>query len=51
LNIFENGNALKEKFIEECQKRPSRFEEPIKKTKIQNFATEAIVKKNKSKAA
>ena len=33
----------------ECTEKSSRFEEPIKKVKILNFAVENILKKNKSK--
>ena len=37
--------------MEECQIRGDRFEEPIKKSKISNFATENFSKKNKSTQA
>ena len=37
--------------MEECQKRGDKFEEPIKKSKILNLATENFSKKNKSTQA
>ena len=48
LNIFTDGAKMKDAFVSECCDRPSRFEEPIRKTKIVNFATENFQKKNKS---
>ena len=51
LTVFEKGNSKRDTFVEECQKRGDRFEEPIKKSKILNFATENFSKKNKSTQA
>ena len=45
--MFEEGNSKRDTFVEECQKRSDRFEEPIKKSKISNFATENFSKNNK----
>ena len=45
--MFEKGNYKRDTFVE-CQKRGDKFEEPIKKSKISNFATEVFTKKNKS---
>ena len=49
--MFEDGNFKRDTFLEECQKRDYRFEEPIKKSKILNFATKNFSKKNKSPQA
>ena len=48
LTVFEKGNSKRDTFVEECQKRGDRFKEPIKKSKISNFSTENLFKKNKS---
>ena len=40
LTVFEEGNSKRDTFVEECQRRGDRFEEPIKKSKISNFTTE-----------
>ena len=36
--MLEEENSKTDTFVEECQKRGDRFEEPIKKSKISNFA-------------
>ena len=46
--MFEEGNSKGDTFLEGCQKSGDRFEEPIQKSKISNFATENFSKKNKS---
>jgi hypothetical protein len=33
------GNEQREQFINECSEDPERFERPIKRNKILNFAT------------
>lgn len=38
LNIEENGEDLRNQFINECIKDESRFERPIKKNRVFNFA-------------
>ena len=51
LTVLEEGNSKRDTFVEECQKSDDRFEEPIKKSKILNIATENFSKKNKSTQA
>ena len=51
LTVLEEGNSNRHTYVEQCQKRGDRFEEPIKKSKISNFATENFSKKNKSTQA
>ena len=46
--MFEEGNSKRNTFVEQCQKRGDKFEEPIKKSKLLNFAIETFSKKNKS---
>jgi hypothetical protein len=41
LNIEKNGDEARKTFIEECITNTSRFESPIKKQKLNTFATEA----------
>lgn len=48
LNIEESGDALRKQFITECAVDGSRFDKPIKKNKILNFA-EAPKKKINSR--
>ena len=48
LAFLNKGVNIRDKFIEECQNNPQRFEEAITKQKISNFATESFFKKNKS---
>ena len=49
LNVIKDGAEKRDQFIQECQSRPERFEEPIKKTPVHNFVSENMLKKNKSK--
>ena len=49
LNIFTDGVAKRDKFISQCKADSNRFEKPICKTKIVNFATENLLKTNKSR--
>lgn len=42
LNILENGNNSRSKFIEECAIDITRFEKPIKKIQIKTFANEGV---------
>ena len=51
LTVLEEGKSNRHTNVEQCQKRGDRFEEPIKKSKISNFATEKFSKKNKSTQA
>ena len=51
LTVITEGENRRDAFIKECNEDPYRFEKPIKKTKIVNFATESFAKKNKSKKA
>jgi hypothetical protein len=39
LNVEKLGNEQREQFINECSEDPERFERPIKRNKILNFAT------------
>ena len=49
LTIKDEGEKKRDAFIKECTERPCRFEAPMKKVKILNFAAENILKKNKFK--
>ena len=49
LEIFTTGTQKRDEFIDKCKEDATRFEDPIKKTKITHFATENISKSNKSK--
>lgn len=51
-NIKEEGHKQKLNFISECCSVPGRFEKPISRNKIFNFASECITKtvKNKDKS-
>ena len=51
LIVCEEGNSKRDAFVGECQKRDARFEQPIKKSKIWNFATENFSKKNETTQA
>ena len=42
LTSVNEGVNIRDKFIEECQNNPQRFEEAITKQKISNFATESF---------
>ena len=45
LTIKYENEKRGDAFLKECIERPSRFEEPIKKVKILNFAVENILNK------
>ncbi|CAG9814704.1 unnamed protein product [Phaedon cochleariae] len=47
LNILKDGKELRENFIAECSEKTDRFDKPIKKRKIFNFASIATKKKVK----
>ena len=49
LAFLNEGVNIRDRFIEECQNNPQRFEEAITKQKISNFATESFKKKKKVK--
>ena len=49
--LHENGIQNRDDFISQCHARPARFEEPIKRVKIANFATSNFKMKNKSAKA
>ena len=51
LSVISEGECKRDTFIKECDEDQSRFEKPITRSKIVNFATESFVKKNKSKKA
>ena len=42
LAFLNEGVNIRDRFIEECQNNPQRFEEAITKQKISNFATESF---------
>ena len=42
LTSVNEGVNIRDKFIEECQNNPHRFEEAITKQKISNFQTESF---------
>lgn len=44
LNVKEAGSQQKLKFISDCSSAPERFEKPIKRNKIINFASQNITK-------
>ena len=48
LTVLEEGNSKRDTFVEQCQKRGDRFEEPIKKSKISNFGTKNVSKNNEN---
>ena len=45
LNIQENGEKARKKFIEECVENPKRFEEPISRQKITNICNRSMGKR------
>lgn len=44
LNVETNGSELRQRFISECAEDQNRFEEPIKRDKMETFAN-ALKKK------
>ena len=51
LSVISERECKKDTFLNECNDDDNRFEKAITKSKIVNFGTESIVKKNKSKKA
>lgn len=51
LNILSDGEEKRNDFVSDCAKDSSRFEKPIKRSKVINFAAENFQKKNISKKA
>lgn len=49
INVKSVGNQQKLMFISECNSTPGRFEKPIKRNKILNFASQSAVKAQTSK--
>ena len=49
LNVISIGRRKRDEFIDGFQAEPSNFEESISKEKCLNFATDNLLKKNKSK--
>ncbi|KAK6168761.1 hypothetical protein SNE40_019944 [Patella caerulea] len=45
LNVYENGNKSRDKFISEVIADPSRFDKPIKRSKPSTFASDCTYKK------
>ena len=46
--LGDEGEEKRDKFISECKQRSTRFEEPIKRNKINSFTMANLKKKNKS---
>ena len=38
LNLFQIGKKWKDEFLQECFEDPSRFERPLRRRKVRNFA-------------
>ena len=51
LNVMKEGKRQRDTFISECQEDNNRFEKPIRKVKVNNFAAVNFIKKSKSKQA
>ena len=51
LNVFADGKSDRDQFVQESLADNSRFEQPIKRVTVNNFALEAFRKRNKSTAA
>ena len=51
LNVLSEGEEKRNDFVTDCEEDSARFERPIKKSKIVNFATENFQRKNTSKKA
>ena len=47
LNVQEAGNAQREKFIKEVNGRSTRFEELIKRNKLNTFQNEGVKPKDR----
>ena len=42
LNLFISGKKWKDEFVQGCLDDPTRFERPLQKRKVSNFASYAI---------
>ena len=51
LNVMKEGKRQRDAFISECQEDNNRFEKPIRKVKVKNFAAVNFIKRSKSKQA
>ena len=51
LRLTTRGKEARDTFVKECKEETARFEEPIKRMKILNFATESLKEDNRSSAA
>ena len=51
LNVLSEDEEKRNDFVTDCEEDSTRFERPSKKSKIVNFATENIQRKNTSKKA
>ena len=51
LSVKSRGEAARNQFLNEVIETPSRFEEPIKKIPLVNFASESFQNRNKSALA
>ena len=51
LTVISEGEKKQDSFIEKCDYAPEKFEKPIKRCKIVNFASEHFEQKNTSKKA
>lgn len=49
LNIIKLGDKWKGEFLEECFEDPERFERPLKRKKVKNFASSAVRSKIRGK--
>ena len=49
LNIFHLGNKWKEEFLQQCFQDPARFEKPLHRRKVKNFASAATKSKVRGK--
>ena len=47
LEIFTTGTKKRDEFIDKCKEDATRFEDPVKKTKITNVATYIKIKQIK----
>ena len=47
LNVIKISEEKRDAFADECRKNPARFEQPLKRATIHNFASENLLKKKK----
>ncbi len=45
LNLFHLGSKWKDEFLQECFKDSRRFEKPLLRRRVRNFASAAVKKK------